>query len=224
MIETVQLCWWVGFPSREPLPQDWNPVSSPCAPSSAPSVSLQTRGGPFGPPWNLSASPILLFSCLPDDRKDALLSPWTPSLSPSQQEHWTLVCLRPGPHTSPIPTAPLFPLLPEETCGGVYSRRNSKPRVIHNIVVVPSLSCVQFFATPRTAACLASLSFTISRSSLRLMSIELVMPSNHLIPCLPLLLLPSIFPSIRFFSNKFALCIRWPKYCFSFGSPVNIQD
>ena len=77
---------------------------------------------------------------------------------------------------------------------------------------VQSLSCVQFFATPRTAACLASLSFTISRSSLRLMSIELVMPSNHLIFCHPLLLLPSFFPSIRVFSNGSTLHMRWPKY------------
>lgn len=60
--------------------QGWNSVSSPRAPSSAPSVSLQTRGGPCGPPWNLRSSPVLLFSRLPDDRKDALLSPWTPSL------------------------------------------------------------------------------------------------------------------------------------------------
>ena len=69
----------------------------------------------------------------------------------------------------------------------------------------------------------ASLSFTISWSLLRLMSIELVMPSNHLILCRPLLLLPSIFPSIRVFSNESALCIRWPKdWSFSFNiSPSN---
>ena len=66
--------------------------------------------------------------------------------------------------------------------------------------------------TPWTAACQASLSFTISQSLLKLMSIELVMPSNHLILCHPFLLLPSIFPSIRVFSNELALCIRWPKY------------
>ena len=63
-----------------------------------------------------------------------------------------------------------------------------------------------------TAALQASLSFTISPSLLKLMSIELVMPSNHLILCRPLLLLPSIFPSMRVFSNELALCIRWPKY------------
>ena len=70
---------------------------------------------------------------------------------------------------------------------------------------------IRLFSTPWTAARQASLSFTISWSLLRLMSIEAVMPSNHLIFCCPLLLLPSIFPSIRVFSNESALCIRWPK-------------
>ena len=76
---------------------------------------------------------------------------------------------------------------------------------------------------PWTAARQASLSFTISRSLLKLMSIESMMPSNHLILCRPLLLLPSIFPSIRVFSNESALCIRWPNYwSFSFSiSPSN---
>ena len=73
-------------------------------------------------------------------------------------------------------------------------------------------------STPWTAACQASLSITNSQSLLKLMSIESVMPSNHLILCCPLLLLPSIFPSIRVFSNESALCIRWPKYwSFSFN-------
>ena len=66
--------------------------------------------------------------------------------------------------------------------------------------------------TPLTAACQASLSITNSRSSPKLMSTESVMPFNHLILCHPLLLLPSIFPSIKVFSNRSALCIRWPKY------------
>ena len=77
---------------------------------------------------------------------------------------------------------------------------------------VQSLSHVQIFATPWTAARQASLSITNSRTLLKLMSIESVMPSSHLILCHPLLLLPSIFPSIRVFSNESALCIRWPKY------------
>ena len=78
--------------------------------------------------------------------------------------------------------------------------------------VVQSLSHVQLFATARTAARQASLSFNISRSLLKLMSIKSVMPSNHLILCYLLLLLPSIFPSIRVFSNELAFHIRWSKY------------
>ena len=81
-----------------------------------------------------------------------------------------------------------------------------------------SLSCAQLFATPLTAAWQASLSFTISWSFLKLMSIELVMPSNQLVLCHPLLFLPSIFPSIRVCSNESALHIGWPKYwSFSFS-------
>ena len=80
------------------------------------------------------------------------------------------------------------------------------------VVLVQLLSHVQPFATPWTAACQASLPFTISWSLIKLMSIELAMPSNHLILCCPLLLLPSIFPSIRVFSNESALHIMWPKY------------
>ena len=77
---------------------------------------------------------------------------------------------------------------------------------------VQLLSCVRLFATPWTAACQASLSLTNTQSVLRLMSIESVMPSNHLILCPPLLLPPSIFPSMRVFSNDSALCIWWPRY------------
>ena len=79
-------------------------------------------------------------------------------------------------------------------------------------LVVQSLSHVQLFTTPWTTAHQASLSFTISQSLLKLMSIEPVMPSSHLILYHPLLLLPSVFPSIRIFSSELALCIRWPKY------------
>ena len=89
--------------------------------------------------------------------------------------------------------------------------------------LVQSLSRVQLFTTPWTTACQGSLSVTNSRSSPRLISIKLVMPSNHLILCHPFLPLPSIFPSIRVFSNESALLIRWPKYwSFSFSiSPSN---
>ena len=88
---------------------------------------------------------------------------------------------------------------------------------------VQSLSRVWFFATPGTAACQASPSITNTQSLLKLMSIELVMPSNHLILCRPLLFPPSIFPSIRVFSSESVLHIRWPKYwSFSFSiSPSN---
>ena len=80
------------------------------------------------------------------------------------------------------------------------------------------LCCVQLFETPWTAAHQASLSITNSQSSHKLMLMESVMPSNHLILCYPLFLLPSIFPSIRVLSNESVLCIRWPKYwSFSFS-------
>ena len=88
---------------------------------------------------------------------------------------------------------------------------------------VQLLSHVRLFAIPWTTARQASLSITNSQSSPKLISIELVMPSSYLILCCPLLLLPSIFPSIRVFPNESALCIRWPKYwSFSFNiSPSN---
>ena len=88
---------------------------------------------------------------------------------------------------------------------------------------VQLLSHVQLFATPWTAAHQASLSISNSWSLLKLMSVELVMPSNHLILCHPLLFLPSIFPRIKVFSNESVICIRWPKYWnFSFSiSPSN---
>ena len=90
-------------------------------------------------------------------------------------------------------------------------------------LLISWLSCVQFFAIPWTGACQAFLSITNSQSLFKLMSIESVMPSNHLILCRPLLLLLSTFPSIRVFSSESVLCIRWPKYCsFSFSiSPSN---
>ena len=92
-----------------------------------------------------------------------------------------------------------------------------------HFISVQSISHVQPFATPWTAAHQASLSITNSQNLPKLLSIKSVMPSNHLILCHPLLLLPSIFPSIRVFSNESALRIMWPKYCsFSFNiSPSN---
>ena len=99
-----------------------------------------------------------------------------------------------------------------------------KPSFISLLVfVVQSLSRVRLFVTPWTTACQTSLSLTVSQSLLKFISIKPVMPSNHLILCHPLLLLPSLFPSIRVFSNEPVLHIIWPKYwSFSFSiSPSN---
>ena len=113
----------------------------------------------------------------------------------------------------------------EESCLFLDTHRFclGQRRVRVSRFVVQSLSLVQPFVTPWTVARQTSLSFTISWSLLRFMSIELVMPCSHLVLCHPLLLLPSIFPSIKVFSNKSALHIRWPKYWnFSFSiSPFN---
>ena len=94
-------------------------------------------------------------------------------------------------------------------------------RIKKVVAAVQSLSHVLLFATPWTAAHQAFLSFIIFQSLFKLMSIKLVMLSNHLILCCPLLLLPSIFPNIRVFSNESAFCIRWPKYLSFSISPFN---
>ena len=97
-------------------------------------------------------------------------------------------------------------------------------QLLYSVSLVQSLSRVRLFATPRTAARQASLSVTNSRSSLKLMSTELVMSSNHLNLCCSLLFLPSIFPSLRVFSNESVLHIRWPKYwSFSFNISPSIE-
>ena len=90
-----------------------------------------------------------------------------------------------------------------------------------SVIVVQFVSCVWLFATPWSATLQASLSCIISLSLLKLMSIESVMPSNHLILCLPLLLLPSVFPNITVFSSESALHILWPKYWSCSISPFN---
>ena len=104
------------------------------------------------------------------------------------------------------------------------TQRTRKEEIFPSLIKsVQSLSCVWLFVIPWAAACHTSMSITSARSLIKLMSIESVMPSNHLILSCPLLLLPSIFLSIRVFSNKSALCIRWPVYwSFSFNiSPSN---
>ena len=99
-------------------------------------------------------------------------------------------------------------------------RQTNRARAFESVVVVHSLSCVQLLATTWTAARQAPLSFTVSQSLLRFMSIESVMLSNHLILSHSLLFLPSIFPSLRVFSTELALPIRWPKY-WSFTFSIN---
>ena len=111
--------------------------------------------------------------------------------------------------------AQVWPLAKEIDLTGLNCRYTNVDRCS-----IQSLSCVWLFATPWTAAHQASLSITNSRSLPKFMSIESVMLSNHLILCHPLLLLPSIFPSIRVFSNESALPIRWPKY-WSFSSNIS---
>ena len=97
------------------------------------------------------------------------------------------------------------------------------PLLLYNSVVVQLLSHAQLLVTPWTLEHQTSLSFTISRSLLKLMSIELVMPSNHLILCCPLLLLTSVFSSIGVFSNESALLIRYPKY-WSFSFSISLSN
>ena len=113
--------------------------------------------------------------------------------------------------------------------GSIPGNPNPFPKILGIILLliqfssVQSLSHVQLFVTPWTAAQQAFLSITNSRSLPKLMSIESVMPSNHLIFCHPLLLLPSIFPNIRVFSNESALRIRWPK-CWSFSFNISLSN
>ena len=106
--------------------------------------------------------------------------------------------------------------------GSHCSPKNHVSSFIHSpvVAIVQLLSRVLLFATPWTAAGQAPLSFTISQILLKLMSIELSVLSNHLILCRPLLLLPSIFPILRIFSNELAFHIRWPKY-WSFTFSIN---
>ena len=122
----------------------------------------------------------------------------------------------PQPSKAPSPSPQHFQkgscfLLTSYLCTLGCAVRREEPRLLATGQSVQLLSRVWLFVTPWSAACQASLSITNSQSLLKLMSIESVMPSNHLILCYPLLL-PSIFPSIRIFSNKLVLSIRWPKY------------
>ena len=128
---------------------------------------------------------------------------------------WTLLPARPQPA--------VFAPWSRSEDKVVYGERTSnwKSSLYVPISMPVQFSCVQLFATPWTAAHQASLSITNSRSLTKLISIESVMPSNHLILYHPLLFLPSIFPSIRAFSNESVLHIRWPKYQSFSISPSN---
>ena len=157
--------------------------------------------------------------------------------------------MHPQSHPQPIFKYPAVLLLSVAGRGGIYFEDFNKKRILHELPLIapkqkaqsntdysenckekeqevcPSVTqlCDSLFVTPRTAARQAPLIFTVSLSLLKLMSIESMMPSNHLILCRPLLLLPSIFPSSRVFSNESVLCIRWSKYqSFNFSiSPSN---
>ena len=128
-------------------------------------------------------------------------------------------CRNVGP-LGPFVETSLSPRYPHSSLPDPLRSQSRGDLFLRGVVVVQLLSCVRLFATQWTAARQVSLSFTISRSLLKFMSIESVMLSNHLILCCPPLLLPSIFPIIRVFSNELALHIRWPKYwSFSIISP-----
>ena len=124
------------------------------------------------------------------------------------QGPWPYVC-------SHIPEPTIGPRTDQALGSAVfvyYLTGDSCSVLLFVVVVIPLLSCVWLFETPWTAARQASLFFTISQSLFKLMCTEVVMPSNHLILCRPLLLLPLMCPSIRVFSKESALCIRLPKY------------
>ena len=137
------------------------------------------------------------------------------SMELSRQEYWSRWSFRtPGE----LPNSEITPASPALADGLL-----SLLHLYKSSVVVQCLSCVWFFVTLWTAACQASLYFTIFQTLLKLMPIESVMPFNHLVHCRPLFL-PSIFLSIRVFSNEVALCISWPKYwSFSFSISPSIE-
>jgi len=152
-------------------------------------------------------------------RRHGLHSPWN---SPGQNTGVGSLSLLQGI----FPTQGSNPGLPH--CRRIlyqlsHKGNSSSPHSVLQFRSAQSLSRVRLFATPWTAANQASLSITNSRSLLKLMSIESVMPSNHLLLCRPLLLPPSIFPSIRIFSNESVLCIGWPKSLQSYFCEISAE-
>ena len=140
------------------------------------------------------------------------------SMEFSRQESWSWLPL-PTPRNFPNPRIEPTSLVSSATAGRFLSNRATcETPNSHQFSSVHSLSCVWLFATPWTVARQASLSITNSQSLFKLMSIEWMMPSSHLILCHSLLLLPPIHPNIRVFSNESTLGMRWPKYwSFSFS-------
>ena len=153
-----------------------------------------------------------MFSC--SAIYDSLATPWAPlSLGFPKQEYSSGL---PFPSPGNLPNPGIELVSPAFQADSLPLNHHGNP--LTRFVVVQSLGHIQLFATPWTTAHQASLSFTISWSLLNLMSIESAIPSNHLILYCPLLLLPSIFPSIKVFSSESTLHIRWPKYwSFSFS-------
>ena len=149
--------------------------------------------------------------CLVAKLCPTLATPWTVahraplSMGFPGQEYWSGL---PFPSPGDLPDPGAKPESPALACRFFTLSHQESPWT--SVISVQSLSHVQLFVIPRIAACQASLSITNSQSSLKLMSIEMVMPSNNLILCRPLLLTPSIFPSIRVFSSESVLRIRWP--------------
>ena len=145
------------------------------------------------------------------------------SMGFSRQEHWSgLLC--PPQQDLLNPGIEPLSLMSPALAGGFFTTSATWEALICCYSVAKSYSTLCHFMDCST---LRSLSLTISWNFLKRMFIELIMPSNHLILCHPLFLLPSIFPSIRVFSNELALCIRWPKdwsFSFSIVFPMNIQD
>ena len=170
--------------------------------------------------------------CVPSHLSRVCLfaTPWTVarqaplSMGFPRREYWSGLPVAsprglPSPGTEPTSLSPAL-------AGGFFTTRatwEAKPKCTTSVRFSSVAQSCLTLATPWTAACQASLSITNSWSLLKPMSIESVMPSNHLILCCPFLLLPSVFPSIRAFSNESVLCIRWPKdWSFSFSiSPSN---
>ena len=156
-----------------------------------------------------------------------IVTPWTIacqaplSMGFSKQEYQSgLPCPPPGD----LPNLGMEPTSPALQADSFLLSYQGSPKIDISSVQLSSVtqSCL-ILSTPRTAAHQASLSITNSRSLLKLMSTEPVIPSNHLILCRPFLLLPSIFPSIKVFSNESVLCIRWPKCC-SFSFSISLSN